>query len=465
MSVDDDPAARHARRVAFKVDELRVARDARARLAAEQQGPPKPFDCGTLAEILNRPPEPPGRIPGLIPWEASVLLTAQRKAGKTTLLLNLARCLLTGEPFLGRFELQPVTATVAILNFEVSGAQLARWAFEVGVPHARLFLVNLRGRPNPLARQEDRDRLALLLREQCVETLIIDPFGRAFSGEDQNSASSVGAFLVDLDRFARAEVGARDLVLSAHAGWNAERTRGSSALEDWADAVLTLTRDQDDEHGPRYLRATGRDVELEEDRLEFNRDTRCLTLSGGGSRRQAAATRKVDTLLPVVLDILAEEPGLGVNNIRQKARAANSGVSFRDGDINRVLQAAIECGDVRTEGGGPGRKLLHYRTDANQCQTDARPHPATDATEAYMGASVPVPRFARPSPADLGTGSQTPDPPLLKNVTATRDTTWGRSDRCRCGARLTYDWKRRGMCRDCAAAERPTQTTPTHSAG
>jgi len=53
--------------------------------------------------------------------------------------LNLARSLLTGEDFLGRFPVRRVLGMVAVLNFEVSAGQLARWAFEAGVPAERLY--------------------------------------------------------------------------------------------------------------------------------------------------------------------------------------------------------------------------------------------------------------------------------------------------------------------------------------
>ena len=128
----------------------RARRKARKIIEAEERGELPPFDAGTLGEILARPKPPPSRIEDLVPWQASTLIPAQRKTGKTTFLLNLARSLLTGEDFLGRFGVRPVDGEVAILNYEVSGDQLARWADEVGIPHDRLFLVNLRGRSNPL---------------------------------------------------------------------------------------------------------------------------------------------------------------------------------------------------------------------------------------------------------------------------------------------------------------------------
>lgn len=343
----DSPADLHAWLVAERVRSLRVDRDARAALAREGRTPDA-FDAGTLAEVLARPAEPAARVEGLIPWEASVLIVAQRKAGKTTLVLNLARALLTASAFLGSLDVRPVSpgARVAILNYEVSGAQLARWADEVGVPVERLFLVNLRGRRNPLDHPEDRAALAALLRANSVETLIVDPFGRAYSGASQNDAGEVGAWLVALDTFARAEVGARDLILTAHAGWNGERTRGSSALEDWADSIITLTKDEDT--GDRFLRANGRDVDMDEDRLSFDALTRALTLTGDGSRKKANTGRHDAETVAAILDALEDKPeGVSGEDLQRVT-------GRKDAALTRVRDALVKDGTLAKER-RPGR--------------------------------------------------------------------------------------------------------------
>lgn len=178
-----DARAAFAAAVDREAHVLRVRDAARNKVGLEKLGHVPGFDAGTLAEVLARPADPAHRVEGLIPWASSTLVVAQRKTGKTTLMLNLARCLLSGEDFLQTFPVQPVTGTVAILNFEVTGAMLAGWAREVGVPEDRLLLVNLRGRRNPLRVPEDRQQLATLLRAHQVEALIVDPFGRAYAGK------------------------------------------------------------------------------------------------------------------------------------------------------------------------------------------------------------------------------------------------------------------------------------------
>lgn len=320
---------------------LRVREAARTKVAAEKNAAEElpPFDAGLLGDILARPEEPPYRVEGLIPSDAGTLVVAQRKTGKTTLLLNLARVLIIGGTFLGRFSVRPVTGRVGFLNFEVSAAQLARWAADHHLPSDRLYLVNLRGRRNPLTLDVDRDALAENLRDHDVESLIVDPFGRAYKGKSQNDPGEVGAWLADLDRYARSEAGVRDLILAAHAGWNGERTRGASALEDWADVIVTVTRDADDD---RFLRAEGRDVTVEEDRLDYDAATRALSLAGVGSRKATANVRHLETLLPAVVELVTNRPGRTGYGIEQALR--DGGHAFQKGDGSKVARMAVERG-------------------------------------------------------------------------------------------------------------------------
>lgn len=342
-------------REAYKI---RVREAARDKVAAERSQSAPGFDAGTLAEILARPADPPARVEGLVPSGASTLIVAQRKTGKTTLILGLARCLLQGGDFLGRFPTRSIAGRVAILNYEVTGSMLGGWADQVGVPRDRLVLVNLRGRRNPLRVPEDRAKLAEYLRGLDVEVLVVDPFGRAYGGKSQNDAAEVGGWLVDLDTFSRAEVGAAEVYLTAHAGWTAERTRGSSALEDWPDVTITLTRDKDDQT-VRYLAAEGRDVLLEEDRLDFDPVTRELTLSGAGSRKQARASQHHAELVGAVVEVVTTSPGINTSGIETVLREGGHG--FQRGDVGKAGRAATAAGLLRQEH-GPRNSVLWSST-------------------------------------------------------------------------------------------------------
>lgn len=334
------------------IDNERNRRAARRAVDVEEAGEAPPFDLGTLTEMLERPTEPSWRVRGLIPAEGSTLITAMRKTGKTTLLANLARALLTGEDFLGNFPVAPVSGTVALLNFEVNGAQIARWLADAGVPADRVVIVNLRGRRNPLSNDTDRDELVRLLKAREVESLLIDPFGRAFTGESQNDAAEVGRFLAGLDRF-KADVGAADLVLTNHAGWEGERSRGSSALEDWPDSLVRLVRDEKDDEGRRYISALGRDVEVGEGLLSYDQDTRRLTVAGAG-RDFETRRRRTATVVGPVVELLRERPGLSQN-------AVATALGQRRQTVVEALAAAVESGTLSVTDGPRGAKLYVVR--------------------------------------------------------------------------------------------------------
>jgi len=436
LEPDEDAPTAHELLVAAEVRALRVKAEARDQLAAERVGTSPPFDAGTLAEVLARPREPAHRVEGLIPANAGTLVVAQRKTGKTTLLLNLARVLLTGEDFLGRFPVLPVTGTVAFLNYEVSAAQLGRWAHEVGVPPDRLVLVNLRGRRNPLGNTEDRERLATLLRTHDVESVIVDPFGRAFTGQSQNDSGEVGAFLAGLDRWARADVGAKDVVLAAHAGWDGERTRGASALEDWADSIVTLVRDKDDDQ-VRYLRAEGRDVLVDEDRLSFDPFTRTLSLSGTGSRKTAAKTRNLDELVPEVVRVVTAAPGTSGNKLAAALRLR--GASFQKGDEPKAAARAVANGQLHVVDGPRGAKLYHpVTTSPDVPQRPPQGHVTTSPDLPYRGEVVWGEVKADPPPGEVN------DP-----VLPVGDTEPPRAGACPVHGTPTYE----GQCGRCAMQE------------
>jgi hypothetical protein len=363
----------HRRKVAEEAAKIRVREDAQALVAAEKTPPGLPFDADLLGAHLARPAEPPMRVQGLIPSDASTLIVAQRKTGKTIMVLNYAKALITGEPLLGQFETRPIAGNVALLNYEVSGNTIARWADEHGIHHSRLFIVNLRGRRNPLSHPDDREKLAKLLRTHDVEALATDPFGRAYTGKSQNDSGEVGQWLVNLDTFARSEVGATDLLLTAHAGWNGERTRGASALEDWADSVITMTRDTDDD-SQRFLRAIGRDVDLDEDRLDFHAPTRTLTLAGVGSRKKAAATRKTDGLIVFVARAAHQQPGASTADVIRLIRDMDDAPTFQDRDVSKAALAAQERGFVRIVDNGPGKAKQHYPATVDSGPRKAKQH-------------------------------------------------------------------------------------------
>lgn len=371
-SAEPTAEERHERAVAKEVHRLRIQQEARERFRRENLPELPPFDIGTLGEVLARPADPPDRVEGLIKTDGSTLVVAQRKTGKTTLMLNLARSLITGEDFLGRFATRPIVGNVALLNFEVSAQQVARDAARVGVDPDRLTLVNLRGTRNPFTSPEALQALGEQLRERNIETLIVDPFGRAYSGENQNDNGEVTRWLVGLDEFARAVVGARDLVLVAHAGWEGERARGASALEDWADSILWIRRGTGASESTRYFKAEGRGVDVHEDEISFDPATQHLALTGKGSRREASKLAAMNDVMPEVLDYIKSNPGASQREITRE-------VVGKAEAIRAALKQLIDDGYVIKEKEGQAHR--HYSKDTPR-PTASPPRPGRGAITA-----------------------------------------------------------------------------------
>jgi hypothetical protein len=148
-NAEEDPIslAELVRERMIAAEELKLdVRDeaARRRRAREILPPPPPV---LLSEFLAIEDEPVRyRVDGLMPVGARVMLTAQFKAGKTTLVSNLLRALVDGEDFLGRAVEQPA-GRIVLIDAELDEAMLRRWLRDQGIQHDdRIAVVSLRGR-------------------------------------------------------------------------------------------------------------------------------------------------------------------------------------------------------------------------------------------------------------------------------------------------------------------------------
>ncbi|MFJ2533274.1 bifunctional DNA primase/polymerase [Microbacterium maritypicum] len=354
------PADERQQRIAERVEAKLVEHEAKAQFtrALAELEPAEPFDAGSLAEILARPDTTRFRVDGLVLSEGFTTVVAARKTGKTTFNLNLADSLLTGRDFLGRFPVEPVEGRIALLNFEVAAKQVAHWANLVGVDPDRFDIVTLRGRRNPLLHPQDRADLAEYLRAREVEFLFVDPLSRAFYGDNANDNTQMQRFLSDLDTFARSEVGATDVVLNVHAGWNADRSRGASATEDHPDSIIWL-KPGDREKGDKstYIEAKGRDVDVEEMQLAFDPSTYRLSLTGEGSRREVKQAQKRSDLEPEILRLVTARPGINSGAITKALK--ERGNSFQKGAENDALRAMRAAGRIGWKK-GPNNASLWY---------------------------------------------------------------------------------------------------------
>lgn len=274
----------------------------------------------TLVAELALPEEPVHyTVNDVMPTGANVVLTAQYKAGKTTMVNHLTRCLVDKEPFLGHYDVN-FTGRVALFNYEVDERQYRRWLRDTNITNTdQVTVLNLRGYRMPLTQKAIEDWVVGWLTDLDIAVWIIDPYARAFlgSGDDENDNTQVGDFLDTLDVI-KERAGVNDLVMPAHTGRaeqerGAERARGATRLDDWADVRWILTTDDNQN---RYFRAIGRDVDQPEGRITYLGDKRGLVLDRGRGRAQM----RDDNIAAIILDLVERNPGLSYRALRDGVR-------------------------------------------------------------------------------------------------------------------------------------------------
>lgn len=289
------------------------------RKAAREQVPL--VSLPSVRDDLALPVEPIAfKVDEVLPVGANVLLTSAFKAGKTTMVNHLARCLLTGAAFLGRFAVRD-GLRVALWNYEVSPGMYRRWLADAlaGVADEaleRLVLLNLRGIAGPsLITPSGQQQAVDWLRANRIDLWIVDPFARAFGGESENDNALVGRWLESLDVI-KERSGVRELLLVTHTGRGdsaQERARGATRLDDWCDVRWLILRGEDDQ---RFFKASGRDVEVGEGALDYDAASRSLRLSTG-----TRASRPDGEIQAAVLAIVRADNGVNLSTLRESTRA------------------------------------------------------------------------------------------------------------------------------------------------
>jgi hypothetical protein len=281
-------------RLAERFFDLKVTRDAKQLLAAEQIKGAPPLAGINLREFLAQPDAPERyRIGNLWPLEGRVLLAAAAKSGKTTMVAaNLIPSLVDGGQFLGQFAPEPVTGTVVLLNMEVGENTLRRWMRDAGITNTGNVVVeNLRGKASALSlhTEQGRKRFGAWLADHGAQVVILDPLAPLLAtlGLDENANADVATFFSWWSEALHIGGVTDDLVVH-HTGHAGERSRGASRLLDEPDAIWTLGKEADsDDDGefaslqapPRWLSAYGRDVDLRSTLLDYNEATRHMTLT------------------------------------------------------------------------------------------------------------------------------------------------------------------------------------------
>lgn len=347
----------HEHMVAAELEKLRARRDAMHILKAEERPPAEEAAWLPLDQLLAMPPEETSwRIYDWMPTDARIVMAAQRKAGKTTAVGNLARCLLDGDPWLGRHTVNPTPGNLVLFDFEMSQSKLTEWLRDqkIGEPR-RLIVVPMRGKGGGFDIVDDRVRArwAAQLRDAGCSYVILDCLRPVMDALGMEEDKHAGRFLTAFDALLN-EAEVREATVVHHMGHNGERSRGDSRLRDWPDVEWKIVRkDPDDDASARFISAYGRDVDQREQQLQFDAVTRRL-VSVGGTRKEADAAEHV----PYVLDLLKKNSHLqAVPGAWFESQAAADELAPGRNQVRAAVKLAAKNGQLLAT---PGTKNATY---------------------------------------------------------------------------------------------------------
>jgi hypothetical protein len=346
---------------------LRIEREARRRLDDENRPPIELPPFKRLDELLAEPDtEQQYRIDQVAPAQARIMLNAQWKAGKTTVVGNVARSLVDREPFLGRFTVNTPAECLVLIDDELSERTVRRWLREQNITNTTaVHVITLRGKLSTFNLLDDKvlAEWAVRLGELNTDYLVLDCLRPILDALGLDERSDAGKFLAAYDTLL-SDAGINDSLVVQHMGHAGERARGDSRLQDWPDAIWTVVRETpDDPDSARFFSAYGRDVNVPEGRLSFSPATRRLTYAAGS--RQDAATEAA--LVDVVrLIATASEPP---SRSAVELGVAGSGYHSRKA-IRAALGRAVKDNLVTVTTGARNAKL---HTIAYPCAKCAMP--------------------------------------------------------------------------------------------
>lgn len=336
----------------------------------------------TLRTRLARPVHPtPWRIDGVMPDDARVVFSAQFKSGKTTAVGNIMLSLADETPLFGVFPvIRRPGAIVGGLDFEMSEHQLDSWYRAVHIRHDdRVVLVPMRGKATSFNLLDGAVLTAWAdrLRAAGVTDLVVDCLRPVLDALGLDENKDAGRFLSALDAL-KVKAGIRNLIVVHHMGHNGERSRGESRLRDWPDVEWTVVRKSDDPASPRFFKAFGRDVDVAEGQLAFDRDTRRLTLVGG-SREDS----KHDGVIDEIVDLLELHPDLVGVSIKERL---NHGKNV----IDAALKRGVTSGRLKMTPGPNNSKTYRASKPVSRFPSASPRFPSGSANSGFPVSPLPI---------------------------------------------------------------------------
>jgi hypothetical protein len=346
-----------------RLHRLRIQHEARRRLDEELRPQIVLPAVTPLDELLAEPDTPTRyRIDRLALDGARIMLSAQYKAGKTTIVANLLRALADGEKFLGRFDVKIPATRIVLIDDELDRDTMKRWLRDQQIVNSAAIVdtVSLRGRLGSFNLLDDRcrDQWSQRLSDLGCDYLILDCLRPVLDALGLDENRDAGQFLVPFDTMLYG-AGVSNSLMVQHMGHHGERSRGDSRLQDWPDAIWRLVRESEEPDSARFFSAFGRDVNVPEGRLSYN--DRRLSYSDGN--RADARTRAA--LLAIVECLVRSKEPLSGSAIEDSLGGNHTRAAIRNGCHSLIARGVIVA--------ERGKRNATLHRIANPCQKCHKP--------------------------------------------------------------------------------------------
>lgn len=334
---------REQQKAALK-DRARMRREVAEEMRREELGERPDMPVLTLDELLTAEyDEPRWTVESL--WPAGrCLLVAAAKSGKTTLVTNnLLPALADGGYLFGRYVVPEQQRNILFMNLEVSEQAVAEWLRAAKIRNTgKIYVSPLRGLANAveITTPEGREAFADELRARDIGTVILDPLVPMLSalGIEENDNGGIARFFSWWTEALTAGGVTNDLIVH-HTGHGANgRARGASRLQDDADSIWSIMRDEDS--NVRSFKAIGRDVEVPEASIVFDRDTKEMTLVDMLPDELVAEQRHADAERQILAALVGKNNGLPHDGI---LRAGFRGSAV---DLTTGLDVLVRAGRI-----------------------------------------------------------------------------------------------------------------------
>jgi len=205
------------------------------------------FDWTDLS--LIPPPRP--LIEGVLDHRTMTIMAGKFGTYKTFLALDWAACVATGTPWAGHAV--PEALPVVYVAAEGVGSfdrRLAAWGAGHEVAQRTKGALTIHGGPVNVMKNEAMSELVKTIKDRGAKLLVVDTFSRCAPGLEENEATKVAAALERL--FSIRDILDIAVLVLHHTGHQGLRARGSSVLDDNADAswVIKLNGENNEDRGP-----------------------------------------------------------------------------------------------------------------------------------------------------------------------------------------------------------------------